>query len=74
MALPLGGCNPIFDIGGAFFPSWLLCMIVGIFGTMLVREILVQLGIDPYIFWKPLAYTGTFVSFATGMWLIFFST
>lgn len=72
--LPLGGCDPIFDVAGAYFPAWILCLIVGLVTTMVVREILLRSGIDKHLFWKPIAYSGCFLTVACWVWLIFFST
>ncbi|TCT05701.1 YtcA family lipoprotein [Aquabacter spiritensis] len=46
----LGGCDeggaPAIPFFGAYFPSWLLCALVGIFGAVVVRIIFIRLGID----------------------------
>mgnify|MGYP001233690598 CR=1 FL=1 len=50
----LGGCSsreasfgapaiPLFD---AFFPAWLLCMLVGIIGAIVARGLFVGIGLD----------------------------
>ena len=72
--LPLGGCDPIFDVAGAYFPAWIICLVVGLFATMAVRELLLRAGVDQHLFWKPIAYTGCFLSVACWIWLLFFST
>ena len=71
--LPLAGCDPIFDIGGAYFPAWILCLIAALLGTMAIRELLLRTGIDRHIFWRPAAYTGCFLAIACWVWLFFFS-
>ena len=44
-ALLLAGCSraPSFDVLGSFFPAWLVCFIVAIVLTSLVRLALVRL-------------------------------
>ena len=72
--LPLGGCDPIFDVAGAYFPAWILCLIAGLLATMAVREILMRTGIDQHLIWRPIAYVGCFLTVACWVWLFFFST
>lgn len=72
--LPLGGCDPIFDVAGAYFPAWIICFIAGGIGTIVIRDILVRLGLDPHLGWKVLAYLGLFIMLSSSIWLIFFST
>ena len=72
--LPLGGCDPIFDVAGAYFPAWIICLIVGLLITMALRELLLRVGVDQHLFWKPIAYSGCFLSVACWVWLLFFST
>lgn len=31
---------------GAYFPSWLLCAVIGVLGAVLVRLVFVRAGID----------------------------
>ncbi|HEX4445956.1 MAG TPA: YtcA family lipoprotein [Polyangiaceae bacterium] len=35
-------CDPLVDVAGAFFPGWMLCILVGIGATVLMR----------YVFWR----------------------
>jgi hypothetical protein len=72
--LPLGGCDPIFDVAGAYFPAWIICAISGFILTLVVRDILVRTGLDPHLGWKTLAYLGLFSMSSSSIWLIFFST
>ncbi|MDQ0345652.1 YtcA family lipoprotein [Ancylobacter vacuolatus] len=49
-ALPLAGCMPAgapaIPLFGAYFPSWLLCALIGILGAVLVRLFFIRAGID----------------------------
>ena len=46
----LGGCAghgaPSFVLVGAFFPAWMLCALIGIFGAIAARAVLVASGLD----------------------------
>ena len=72
--LTMTGCDPIFDVGGAFFPAWIICLFVGGLATLIIREILVQLDLDERLLWRPLSYLGCFLAISTWTWLYFFST
>lgn len=72
--LVLGGCDPIFDVGGAFFPSWVFAVVIGILGLVLVREILIKLRVDEHLLGHGLAYVGVFVTVSIVVWIWFFRT
>lgn len=46
----LGGCAPAgapaIPFFGAYFPSWLLCALLGILATVVVRLVFIRTGID----------------------------
>jgi YtcA family len=48
--IALSGCSshsaPSFVLFGAFFPAWMLCAIIGIFGAIASRGIFVAAGLD----------------------------
>ena len=72
IALLLAGCSraPSFDVLGSFFPAWLVCFIVAIVVTSLVRLALERLHIKvglPILVYPSLAAVFTF-----GLWLICF--
>ena len=70
----LTGCDPIFDVGGAFFPAWIICLFAGGLATLVIREILNWLELDERLLWRPLSYLGCFLATSTWTWLYFFST
>jgi hypothetical protein len=39
--------GPQINIIGSFFPSWMLCVLIGIVAALLIRLLLVRTGIDP---------------------------
>src|SRR5271170_2689999 len=43
------GCDPVINIGGANFPGWLLCAIVGLVFAALLRPLFVVAKIEPYM-------------------------
>lgn len=70
----LGGCDPLFDIGGAFFPGWLLAALLAVGLTFLIRWILVRFGLDEFLWLRTLSYIGMFTMCSIGFWLLFFRT
>jgi hypothetical protein len=75
LALPLAGCShaPTFNILGSFFPSWLLCLIVGICLAALVNWVLTRYKLEKLIVWPVLIYPCIATFFSFFLWLIFFS-
>jgi hypothetical protein len=73
-ALLLAGCDPIIEVQGTFFPAWLLCMIVGVVLTVVLRPLFVRLGVEPFLGPLPLIYTSLAVLLTLGVWLLFFQT
>jgi hypothetical protein len=69
------GCTraPSFNILGSFFPSWILCGVIGIVLTVLVRVFLVRAKLEPEL--KPLivVYPCIALFFTFTTWLLFFS-
>jgi len=69
------GCTraPSFNILGSFFPSWILCGVIGIVLTVVVRVFLVRAKLEPEL--KPLivVYPCIALFFTFTTWLLFFS-
>ena len=69
--LLITGCGraPSFDILGSFFPAWLLCLVVAILLTAILRALL-----NHYveIVWPVLIYPSLTAIFAFALWLVLF--
>jgi hypothetical protein len=72
--LGLAGCDPIYDLDGAFFPAWLGAAIGGVVITLVVRAILVRTRIDDHLPWRGAAYLGLYVMSSISLWLMLYST
>jgi hypothetical protein len=70
----LTGCDPIFDLEGAFFPSWMLCLLVGIVLTALLRPLLARVGLEPHMGPPALIYSCLALLLSFAAWLTFFRT
>ena len=73
-SLPLSGCErvPSVNVLGAYFPSWMLCAIVGIALTLFARIALAAAGLEPWIGPKGLVYPALALAFALAVWVSFF--
>ena len=72
--LLLGGCahSPTVDVLGSYFPAWMLCIIVGVISTLIVRLLLIGFGIYSHLRLKPLVFSCTAIFFTFAVWLVFF--
>tara|TARA_B100001059_G_C17443578_1_gene383853 strand:- start:72 stop:365 length:294 start_codon:yes stop_codon:yes gene_type:complete len=70
----LGGCDPIIDIGGAFFPGWIFAALGGLAGMLVVRQVLHWTGIEQHLLFRGFAYLGLFVAITVLLWYAFFLT
>lgn len=68
----LGGCSasPAQNIVGSYFPSWLICAVLGILTTAMVRQVLVMAGLERHLLLPPLTYAGMAVGAALLLWLL----
>ena len=64
--------GPQINFIGSFFPSWMLCALIGIVVTLLARRLLVRTGVDPYVGPPALVYTSLAVLVTLGLWVAFF--
>jgi hypothetical protein len=70
----LSGCErvPSINLLGAFFPSWMLCILIGIALTLVARRALAAGGIDSLIGPRVLVYPALALAFTLGAWVAFF--
>ena len=75
-ALPFlaAGCSraPSINFLGAFFPSWLFCLLGGVILTLLTRAVLIKTGRIAHVGPLLLLYPALGVAFAFLCWLVFF--
>ena len=76
-ALQLTGCQwdahaPTVDVLGSYFPSWMVCIVIGIFLTLIARQLFIGFKLDTHLRPAPLLYLGLAVFFTLAVWLIFF--
>jgi hypothetical protein len=69
----LPGCSCIQEIGGAYFPAWLLSILIGWALSLISRFILIKVGIDVWIRPRSIGYPCLGVFFTLSIYLIFFT-
>lgn len=65
-------CDPVLDVDGAFFPAWMLCMILGVGLTFAFYPLFVRMGIDSHLGPPVLIYPSLALLLTLATWLIFF--
>ena len=61
--------GPQINVIGSFFPSWMLCALIGVVTAVLARRIFVRAGLDPYIGPPPLIYASLVVLITLVLWV-----
>ena len=73
VASALAGCDPVINIAGANFPSWLFCAICGAILTALIRPVFVATRVESYMWPLPIVYLSLTVLMGCVVWIIFFN-
>ena len=73
-SIVLCGCErvPSINLLGAFFPSWMACILLGIGLTLVAQRLLAAGGIESSIGPRALIYPALALGFTLGAWLAFF--
>jgi YtcA family len=69
------GCSraPTFNILGSFFPAWILCGVLGILLTVVVRILFVRFNFEKELSPMIVVYPCLAAFFTFSIWLLFFS-
>ncbi|MBC8716750.1 hypothetical protein H5024_03830 [Ochrobactrum sp. Marseille-Q0166] len=59
--------GPSFSLFGAYFPSWMFCLLVAIIIALLLRVIFIRLGIDDILPFRLTAYTAIVIAIASSL-------
>jgi uncharacterized membrane protein YecN with MAPEG domain len=74
MAFVGAGCDPIFEIDGAFFPAWLVCMVLAVGPLLATRWALRRWSIEEHAHPVPLTYCSVYVASVLLLWLGIYRT
>jgi hypothetical protein len=72
-AFSLAGCDPVINIAGANFPSWLFCAICGAILTAMIRPVFVVTRVEAYLWPIPIVYLSLTVLMGCIVWIVFFN-
>jgi hypothetical protein len=64
--------GPQINIIGSFFPSWMLCALMGIVTALLGRRLFIRAGLDPYVGPRALVYSSLAILVTLVLWVVFF--
>ncbi len=64
--------GPQINVIGSFFPSWMLCALIGIVSALVAHRLFVRAGLDPYVGPPPLIYTSLAVLVTLVLWIVVF--
>ena len=72
--LAVGGCDPIINIYGSFFPAWVVCLVAGVLLTVLLRFLFAAIGVEQHLGPLVLIYPSLVLLLTLVTWLIFFQS
>lgn len=64
--------GPQINLIGSFFPSWMLCGVIGILAAVLGRRLFVRTGLEPHMGPRMLIYPSLGIFVALALWTVFF--
>jgi hypothetical protein len=64
--------GPQINILGSFFPSWMLCALIGIVAALLLRLLLIRTAIDPHVGPRALVYPSLAILVTLVLWVAVF--
>ena len=68
----LSGCSssPSRNILGSYFPSWMICALIGMGATVALRAVLAKAGIDDELPMPIVVYLALATAFSLAIWLL----
>ena len=71
--LLMGGCDPLVNIEGAFFPAWLVSGVSGLVAMVITWNVFRRIGVDQHLLARPFTYISLLVMYTCLVWLIFYA-
>jgi hypothetical protein len=70
--LKVSAMGPQINIVGSFFPSWMLCAVIGIVTAFAGRWLFVRAGLDPYLGPRRMVYPSLALLVTLVLWAALF--
>ena len=70
--LKVSEMGPQISIVGSFFPSWMLCAVIGILTAFAGRWLFVRTGLDPYLVPRRMVYPSLALLVTLLLWVTLF--
>jgi hypothetical protein len=67
---PCAACAPLVDVAGAFFPAWMLCILVGVTATVLLRQLFARMRLEASLGPLLLVYPSLATAISLAVWVI----
>ena len=64
--------SPTVDVLGSYFPSWMVCMVIGLALTLICRQLLIGFKLDTHLRPIPVVYVCLMICCTLAVWLMFF--
>jgi YtcA family len=64
--------SPTVDVLGSYFPAWMVCIILGLILTVIVRELLIALKLNVHLRPAGLVYVCMIILWTMAVWLVCF--
>tara|TARA_B100000405_G_scaffold193889_1_gene135895 strand:+ start:83 stop:343 length:261 start_codon:yes stop_codon:yes gene_type:complete len=71
--LLMAGCDPLVNVEGAYFPSWLVSGLAGVVGSVIIHVILLKIGLEKHLILKPLTYLALFILLTFLTWMVLYA-
>ena len=72
LAVLAGGCDPVLNVFGSFFPAWVVCIAAGVALAIAARVPLARLGLEPHLGPPLLVYPSLALLLTLLVWLALF--
>lgn len=69
-ALTACSASPSRNILGSYFPTWMICALLGLFGVVILRAVLGKAGIDAALPVPVVVYLCTWMTVTLAIWLL----
>ena len=65
--------SPLFNILGSYFPGWMLCLLLGILFSVLIRVVVRKWKADEFMEPALVTYVAMTMFFTFTLWLVMFA-